>query len=59
MMQTPIRPDDGCPYGDRMCPKVDDIAQGLKETRKAIHDMHRVLYIIVGILTIQLGVTIL
>lgn len=48
-----------CPYGDKPCPKVDGIERDLKETKRSLDDMKKVLYIIAGILAVQLGFTII
>lgn len=48
-----------CPYGDKPCPKVEGIEQDLKETKHSLDEMKKVLYVIAGILTVQLGITII
>lgn len=55
---TGVRPP-ACPYGDKPCPKVEGIEQDLKETKRSLEDMKKILYVIAGILTVQLGITII
>ena len=45
-----------CPYGDKMCPKVESLDKDLKDTKEGIKSMNRLLYVIAGILTVQLGI---
>lgn len=55
--QSPSFPQ--CPYGDKPCPKVDGIEKDLKETKRSLEDMKKILYVIAGVLMVQLGVTII
>jgi len=48
-----------CPYGDRNCPKVEDVEHQMEQCRKSLAEMAKLLYIIAGILMVQLGVTII
>ena len=48
-----------CPYGDRPCPKVEGIEKDLRETKMELKHMSEILYVIAGILMVQLGVTII
>lgn len=50
---------DSCPYGDKECPKLVDIKRDIDEVRDSVKDLARILYVIAGILTVQLGVTII
>lgn len=49
----------GCPYGADGCPKIEDLEQEVKDTRAMIYRMMRTLYLIAGILTVNLGITII
>lgn len=48
-----------CPYTDRDCPKVEDVMDDVDDLKQRLANMERILYLIVGILTIELGVTII
>lgn len=49
----------GCPYGADGCPKIEDLEQELKDTRAMVYRMMRTLYLIAGILTVNLGIAII
>lgn len=51
--------DPRCPYGAEMCPKLAKTEKELVEMRKTQLEMHRILYIIVGIVTATFGVTVI
>ena len=45
-----------CPYLDKDCPKVSEVDDDIKDVRKALTEVTRILYIIAGIILIQTGV---
>lgn len=51
--------DPKCPYGAEMCPKMAMTEKEIIELRKTQVEMHRILYIIVGLVTATFGVTII
>lgn len=48
-----------CPYGARECPKVQDLEERLVKDEEVLQSMSRTLYVIVGLLTVELGVMII
>lgn len=49
---------DMCPYGADDCPKFNDLKQEVDTVKLSIANMSRTLYLIAGILIVNLGVTI-
>lgn len=47
-----------CPYTDKPCPKVTDLAERVTKMEKNQAIMMRLLYFIAGIVSVSLGVTI-
>ena len=50
---------DKCPYGASDCPKIEDIAERVTRDESVLQNMQRTLYIIVGLLMVELGVSII
>lgn len=48
-----------CPYSDKECPKLEQAKDEIMDVEARIRNMERILYLIVGILTVELGVTII
>lgn len=48
-----------CPYGADNCPKINALEKEVQSTKDLIIKMMKTLYLIAGILTINLGITIL
>lgn len=48
-----------CPYGADDCPKINDLEITVKVLHSELENMKRILYCIVGILMVELGVTII
>lgn len=48
-----------CPYMSGPCPKIEDVKEDVDDLKTTLKEVHRILYVIVGILTVNLGVTIL
>lgn len=48
-----------CPYADRPCPKVTDMENDLRATKRTLDEVRALLYVIVGIMAVQLGVNLL
>lgn len=48
-----------CPYGAEKCPKVQDMEKVLDNLSEKIDTITRIMYIMCGIIAIQLGVLIL
>lgn len=46
-----------CPYGAEHCPKMEDLECEVQSVKVSIANMSRTLYLIAGILTVNLGVT--
>lgn len=58
-------PDDECPYGAKSCPKMEEMESRVEAFRKEIDgmrrtqmEMYRILYLIMGIVTVSLGVNV-
>ena len=52
-------PPPTCPYGARECPKVQDLEGRVMKDEELLQSMSRTLYVIVGLLMVELGVTII
>lgn len=48
-----------CPYGVNPCPKIEDVQDDIDRMKDAITEIQKSLYIVIGILTINLGVTLI
>jgi hypothetical protein len=48
----------GCPYKDKDCPKVDDVAQLLDKVASTLSTLTRIVYIMCGIFVAEIGVVI-
>ena len=48
----------GCPYADKDCPKVDDVAKLLDRVASALSNLTRIVYIMCGIFVCEVGVVI-
>lgn len=48
-----------CPYGADDCPKIADLEGTVRILHAELENMKRILYAIVGILMVELGVTII
>lgn len=48
-----------CPYGDKPCPKIDDLEKDVDTVKETVKSMQKTLYLIAGILIAELGVTII
>lgn len=48
-----------CPYQDRQCPKVSDLDRTVEENSARLANVERLLYVIIGMITIEFGVMIL
>lgn len=48
-----------CPYGANDCPKINQLSKEVSDTKATMLKMMKTLYLIAGILTINLGITIL
>lgn len=46
-----------CPYGDKSCPKVDELEERLAVMERNQIKMMRTLYYIVGVVSVSLGMT--
>lgn len=46
----------GCPYKDKDCPKVDDVAQLLDKVASTLSTLTRIVYIMCGIFVAEIGV---
>lgn len=57
MREAPTAPT--CPYGARECPKVQDLEGRVMRDEELLQQMSRTLYVIVGLLMVELGVTII
>lgn len=57
MSQAPTPPT--CPYGARECPKVQDLEGRVMKDEDLLQSMSRTLYVIVGLLMVELGVSII
>ena len=51
--------DAKCPYGASECPKIEDIEERVTRDESVLQNMQRTLYIIVGLLMVELGVSII
>ena len=47
-----------CPYNDKSCPKVEDIAEQLDKIHSRLSNVERLIYIIVGLIAVEMGITI-
>lgn len=52
-------PKNECPYGADDCPKITDLEVTVRVLHSELENMKRILYCIVGILMVELGVTII
>lgn len=54
---TPMTKVSGvmCPYGDKECPKLEDVNEIVNKNQARLLNIERVLYIIVGMLAINSG----
>lgn len=52
-------PKSECPYGADDCPKIADLEVTVRVLHSELENMKRILYCIVGILMVELGVTII
>lgn len=48
-----------CPYGADACPKIEILEKEVQSTKDLIIRLLKVVYIIAGILTVNLGITII
>ena len=48
---------DICPYKDKDCPKVIDIGKLVEDNQRRLSNVEKLLYIIVGMIAINYGVT--
>lgn len=48
---------DGCPYGAESCPKVEELEVRVARMEQNQNRMMRILYYIMGIVTVSLGIT--
>lgn len=50
--------DIQCPYGANECPKVEDTNRDISEIKKRVINIERILYVIVGIITVECGIVV-
>lgn len=48
---------DECPYGAQDCPKISDLKHEVDTIKESISSMAKTLYLIAGILMVNLGVS--
>lgn len=48
-----------CPYGADACPKIKSLEEEVQTTKDLLLRLLKVVYIIAGILTVNLGITII
>lgn len=48
-----------CPYQDRDCPKVSDLERTVMNNAGRLANVERLLYIVIGMLAIEMGVMII
>lgn len=46
-----------CPYKDKDCPKIIDIGKLVEDNQRRLSNVEKLLYIIVGMIAINYGVT--
>lgn len=46
-----------CPYKDKDCPKIIDIGKLVEDNQRRLSNVEKLLYIIVGMIVINYGVT--
>lgn len=46
-----------CPYGAEQCPKIEDIKEDAEDNRRRIQNIERILYMIVGMIAINWGIS--
>lgn len=56
--ENPMSKTNECPYGADSCPKIEDLEKEVQSTKDLILRLLKVVYLIAGILTINLGITI-
>lgn len=49
--------DDKCPYGADDCPKVEDLKSEVSNLRKELQTISHYLYMIIGMVAINWGIT--
>lgn len=48
-----------CPYQDRDCPKVSDLERTVMNNANRLANVERLLYIVIGMIAIEMGVMII
>jgi len=48
-----------CPYNDKECPKLEDVRDVVADNASRLANVEKLLYLIIGIITIELGVQII
>ena len=48
-----------CPYQDRDCPKVSDLERTVMNNADRLANVERLLYIVIGMIAIEMGVMII
>ena len=46
-----------CPYKDKDCPKIIDIGKLVEDNQKRLSNVEKLLYLIMGMIAINYGVT--
>ena len=46
-----------CPYKDKDCPKIIDIGKLVEDNQRRLSNVEKLLYLIVGMIAINYGVT--
>lgn len=46
-----------CPYGDKDCPKIHDLEERDKGQDSRIQNIERILYVIVGMIAVNWGIS--
>ena len=46
-----------CPYKDRDCPKIIDIGKLVEDNQRRLSNVEKLLYLIMGMIAINYGVT--
>lgn len=48
-----------CPYQDQDCPKVSDLERTVSDTSERVRNVERLLYVVIGMITIEFGVVLI